>query len=214
LINIRPHRVTGFSRCCTHRLVVSSAARKKGIVMRRRFIRSRGRRGASSGSVAVEFALIAPIFFLLLFGIIETTLALFASMTLENGMKTVARLIRTGQVQGQNMSQAQFRQVLCDQIDVVLSCDPARLYIDVRSFANFASLAFPAPINAQGNLNANLNSYQIGASSQNTAANSIVLVRAFYTWPMFTPLLGQFYANMQNNTRLLTASAAFRNEPF
>jgi Flp pilus assembly protein TadG len=129
------------------------------------------------------------------FGIIETTLALFASMTLENGMKTVARLIRTGQVQGQNLSQAQFRQVLCNQIDIVLSCDPARLFIDVRSFANFANSAFPQLIDAQGNLDANLNSYQIGASSQNVG-NSIVLVRAFYTWPMFTPLLGQFYAKI------------------
>jgi Flp pilus assembly protein TadG len=180
--------------------------------MKRNFPWTLGQR-STSGSVAVEFALIAPIFFLLLFAIIETTLALFAGMTLENGMKTVARMIRTGQVQAQNMTQAQFRQQLCNQINIVLSCDVQKLYIDVRAFGNFANSQFPAPIDANGNLNPNLNSYQVGNSSQ-VGGNDIILVRALYTWPMFTPLLGQYYANMQNNTRLLTASAAFRNEPF
>jgi len=182
--------------------------------MRRRFIRSRQRRGANSGSVAIEFALIAPVFFLLLFAMLETALALFASMTLENGMKVVSRLIRTGQVQAQNMTQQQFRTALCNQIDFVLSCDPARLFVDVRAFGNFANSTFQPPIDANGNLNPNLNSYQVGGSSQNSGQNSIILVRVFYTWPLYTPLLGQFYANMQNNTRLLSASAAFRNEPF
>ena len=163
---------------------------------------------------AVEFALIAPVFFLLLFGILETGLAVFASMVLENGVKTVARLIRTGQAASANMTQAQFRQALCNQINLVLSCDASVFYVDVRAFSSFGASGFPAPIDSNGNLNPNLNSYQMGVSSQIASANDIVLVRAFYTWQMFTPLLGRFYANMNNNTRLLSASAAFRNEPY
>src|SRR5262245_18866068 len=92
-----------------------------------------GRRN-TSGSVAIEFALIAPIFFLLLFGIIEATLALFANMVLENATKETARLIRTGQAQNSKMSQAQFRQAVCDRISIVMSCDADKLYIDIRSF--------------------------------------------------------------------------------
>ena len=181
--------------------------------MRRMRIPSLGKRG-QSGMVAVEFALIAPIFFLMLFAILETGLALFASMLLENGVKTTARMIRTGQAVSANMTQAQFRQALCDQINLVLSCDASKLYVDVRAFNSFAGSGFPPPIDANGNINPNLNSYQLGASSQISNATDVVLVRAFYTWQMFTPLVGKFYANMNNNTRLLTASAAFRNEPY
>src|ERR1700730_11975140 len=101
--------------------------------MRRRLLQQ-WRKRRNSGSVAIEFALIAPVFFLLLFGILETTLALFASMILENGMKQTARLIRTGQAQTSSMTQDQFRTALCDQVNLVLSCDASRLYIDIRSF--------------------------------------------------------------------------------
>jgi Flp pilus assembly protein TadG len=136
-------------------------------------------------------------------------------MILENGMKNVARLVRTGQAQNQALTAEQFRQQLCNQVQLVLSCDVAKLYIDVRAFNSFAGSGFPPPVDAQGNLiPGNVSTYQPGASSQLSTQNSIVLVRAFYTWQMFTPLLGQYYANMPNNIRLLTASAAFRNEPF
>src|SRR5580765_1860610 len=145
--------------------------------MKRKLFRKSSKRG-TSGSVAVEFALIAPLFLLLLFGMIETALATFAGMMLENGMKTVARLVRTGQAQGTNMTQTQFRTALCNQVSVVLSCDQTRLYIDVRAFTNFAGSSFPQPIDANGNINPNLNAYQLGQSSQNAGGTSIVLVRA------------------------------------
>ena len=64
----------------------------------RKGFRRLGKRG-NSGSAAVEFALIAPVFFLLLFAIFETGMLFFADMTLENGVAVTARLIRTGQAQ-------------------------------------------------------------------------------------------------------------------
>ena len=44
----------------------------------RRFRRNRG------GSAAVDFALVAPVFFALLFGILESGLLFFADQTLES----------------------------------------------------------------------------------------------------------------------------------
>src|SRR5438132_14309500 len=102
----------------------------------RKGFRRWGRRG-NSGSAAVEFALIAPVFFLLLFAIFETGMLFFADMTLENGVAVTARLIRTGQAQSAGMTQAQFRTALCRQISFPLSCSSSQLYIDVRSFTNF-----------------------------------------------------------------------------
>ena len=59
----------------------------------RRFRRSR------RGSVAVEFALVAPVFFALLFAIIETAIMFFASQALETITANSARYIMTGQAQ-------------------------------------------------------------------------------------------------------------------
>ena len=62
-----------------------STAPKTNIL--RRFRRNR------RGSAAVEFALVAPIFFAVLFAIIELALVFFASQILETVTQDCARLI-------------------------------------------------------------------------------------------------------------------------
>ena len=173
----------------------------------------RGGKRATAGTAAIEFAMIAPLFFLMLFATLETGMAYFANMTLQNGVQQTARLIRTGQASKSNMTQAQFRQAVCDQIKVLLSCDSSRLYIDIRSFTSFGGQAYPAPLDAQQNMNNGLDSYQIGTSGQ-AGGSVIVLFRAFYKWQLYTPMFGAYFANMSGNQRLLTASTAFRNEPY
>ena len=42
----------------------------------------------------------------------------------------------------------------------------------------------------------------------------IVVVRLFYKWPLFVTGLGFNIANLSGSKRLLTATAAFQNEPF
>lgn len=170
-------------------------------------------RRSEDGSVAIEFAFIAPFFLLLIFGIIETSLSWFGGIVLQNGMLTAARMIRTGQAAATNMTQAQFRTAICNQVNNLLSCDADRLYIDVTAMPNFAGATFTNPQNPDGSFNTALNNFNIGNSSQ-TGGNSIVLVRAFYVWHLTTPLVGALYANMPNNDRLLSASSVFRNEPF
>jgi hypothetical protein len=39
-------------------------------------------------------------------------------------------------------------------------------------------------------------------------------VRAYFTWPLFAPLLNQVLDNMGNGKRLLSSATAFRNEPY
>lgn len=170
----------------------------------------------NSGSAAVEFAMIAPVFFLLTFAILETGMVFFADMILDNAVIDTGRLIRTGQAQNQNMTQTQFRNVVCDQVKVLLSCDPATLLVDVRSFSNFNNANFPPALDAQGNLNPNLNSYQPGVSSQTAGQNPIVSVRVLYKWRLYTPLFAQYFENMGTGSgiRLIGFSAAFKNEPY
>ena len=158
-------------------------------------------------SVIVEFALIAVPFFMLLFGVLEAGLVFFGNSMLEKATEDAARLVRTGQAQGSNMTAAQFHDYICTQISPLLSCG-SNLQVDVEAFSGFGSVSVPNPIDGSGNLNSSLNNYNVGSSG------SIVLVRTFYTWDIITPLLRPFFANLSSGRRLMTAAATFRNEPF
>src|ERR1700759_1242 len=92
--------------------------------MLRRFRRNR------RGSAAVEFALVAPIFFALLFAIIETALVFFASQVLETVTQDSARMIMTGQAQNAGFSQSQFKTYVCGKISVLFDCANG-IYVDV-----------------------------------------------------------------------------------
>jgi Flp pilus assembly protein TadG len=162
---------------------------------------------ARSGSAAIEFAFVAPIFFLLLMGTLETGLIYFGNFVLQNAIGDAARQIRTGQVALSGMNQTQFRTLVCNGIAPVLGCD-TDLQIDVRTFPNFGSATITNPITAGGGLDPSLNSWAPGTVC------SVVLVRGFYTWKVATPLLTPFLVNMANDSHLLTAAAAFRNEPY
>jgi Flp pilus assembly protein TadG len=164
------------------------------------------RKDSRSGSAIVEFALIAPVFFLLLFAIMEIGIIFFAQSTLQHATNHIARMIRTGQVQGQQLTQSQVRAQVCSDIAPLIPCD-SKLYVDIEAFSGFGSVVFSPPLDANGNM-IPLNNFQTGT------ACSVVLVRAFYAWPVFTPVLTSFLTTMANSKHLLYSASAFRNEPF
>src|ERR1700760_902852 len=82
----------------------------------RRFRRNR------RGSAAVEFALVAPVFFALLFAIIETAIVFFAGQVLETVTQDAARMIMTGQAQTAAYTKVQFKNYVCGRISVLFDC--------------------------------------------------------------------------------------------
>jgi Flp pilus assembly protein TadG len=153
-------------------------------------------RGNRRGSAAVEFALVAPIFFALLFAIIETALMFFAGQVLETITQNSARVVLTGQAQSGSVTacavsgvsapctQTTFKTYVCSQIPALFDCNS--VYVDVTSFS----------------------SYSPGS------AGDIVVVRLFYQWPLFVTGLGYNISNLTGSKRLLVATAAFKNEPY
>jgi Flp pilus assembly protein TadG len=165
----------------------------------RRFRRSR------RGSAAVEFALVAPVFFALLFAIIETAIIFFAGQVLETITQTSARYIMTGQAQTAALTSGQFKTYVCNQIPALFTC--ANVYVDVQSFSAFTGVTFSSQIDAASNFVVP-NNYSPGGPGQ------IVVVRLYYQWPLFVTGLGYNISNLSGSKRLLVATAAFQNEPF
>ena len=159
------------------------------------------------GSAAIEFALVAPVFFALLFAIIETATMFFASQVLETVTQDSARLIQTGQAQQASppFTQAQFQAYVCTSIPALFDC--SKVYVDVESYPSSFPVTLSTQIDASGNF---INNMQYSPGT----ACSIVVVRLFYQWPLFVTGLGYNISNLAGNQRLLAATAAFRNEPF
>ena len=161
----------------------------------------------ASGATAVEFGLVALPFLALLFAILETSLIFFAGQTLETAVVNTARLIRTGQAQQLGYGVTNIRTSICSQVITLANC-AGNLQLDVRTYATFSSINLAKPLNAQGNLDTSNFTYAAGHGGD------IVVVRAFFEWPVWSKLLGLGFGNLTNGNHLLSATAAFRNEPF
>lgn len=158
------------------------------------------------GAVMIEFALLALPFFILVFGIFEVALVTWGGLELDNATSDAARLVRTGQAQAGKFDAARLKQEACARVALLFDCT-AKLRLDVRTFASFAAMAAPDPLDGKGNLQDNF-SYTPGG------AQEIVLVSTYYEWPLLNIVSTMSLGDMANGNRLLRASAAFRNEPF
>ena len=180
-------------------------------------------RADDKGSVAIEFTMIAPVFLLMMMATIETGVIFFAQSALQNAVNDTARLVKTGQSacfskDASNnclgMTADQFRKQICDEVKMLLqTCEKdvngnSDLQFDVKAYtAGFGGVTNGSPLNGSNEL-PNLTDFNTGN------ACDVVLVRAFYRWPVFTPGLGYFLANMSGQNHLLATAAAFRNEPY
>lgn len=181
---------------------MTASARGRGRKLLGRFRRD------SRAATVVEFGIVALPFFLLLFAIIETLLLFFATQTIDHATNRGARLIRTGQAQALGLTQDDFKREICNAIGGVFNCED-NLRVEVRTYDTFATIDLTPPLDENGNLQAELDfDYDPGE------AGDIVVVRAFYEWPLHTNLLGLGLANLPNGTHLIAAATAFRNEPF
>jgi len=159
------------------------------------------------GIAAVEFAMIAMPFFFLIFGLLEVCAIFIMTTVLEHGLNEASRQIRTGQAQEAGFGAVAFKNAVCSELFDLLDCE-GNLTLDVKTFADFGSTDNPSPINGSGDFDSSDFDYSPGG------ANEIVVVRAFYEWDLFTPVMSAPLANLKDGKRLLQSTIAFRNEPF
>jgi Flp pilus assembly protein TadG len=176
--------------------------------------KTRPRRRGDEGATAVEFAMIVGPLLLLIFGIIEVAMVFIVSTTLENAVSRGARTIRTGEHQNAQqgaaagVSRQAFMDAVCANMTFLSVHCRKHLSIDVRTPGAFTTANLPSPVTAAGGYDDSGMTFTPGGERQ------IVLVRAFYRWPLLTPFLNQALGRVSGNTVVLTATATFRNEPF
>lgn len=158
------------------------------------------------GATAVEFAIVAAPFFLFLFAVMEIAYMFFVTVMIESAVLDSARKVRTGQMQFQGADAEDFWEDVCEGVSLVADCD-GRLFLDVRVIENFGSANLPDPVE-DGEFDPSDLDVDYGE------AGDIVLVRAYYVWDVIFPSLGTNLSNLNGGKRLISATTAFRNEPF
>ena len=165
--------------------------------------------GNRKGSAAIQFALIAPLFFALIFAILETALVFVAGQVLETALQDTARLVLTGQATAGNTTQTQFQTTLCGKTSAFFTC--SQIVVEAKKYTNFGSVDLSAkPTSACAATSTA--SFSLGSNGD------VMVVRAFYKWPLYVTGLG-YYIGGSNadgskcNKRLLSSTAVFRNEP-
>lgn len=190
----------------------ASAPTRKPRPVLKRFLRSR------DGAAAIEFALLAIPYFLIVFAIIETFIAFTGEQLISNAVDTTARKFRTGQITAQT-TEADFRNEFCNEISFLIQCnggDSDRLILDVRSFSSFADIptTIPRVGGAAFGALAATNAYQPGGPG------TINMLRAYYRWEIITDLVRPYISTIRPadgslpKEFLIVATAAYKNEDY
>lgn len=163
-----------------------------------------------SGSSAVEFALIAPLFFALTFSIIEAGYFYFVESAVEAANAKASRLIRTGQAQQNSITREAFYNEICDVVKLFGDCEQ-RLTVDVARYSTFGELAADtaAPICRDADPAA-----VAAAPYQAGGARDIVRVRVCYMHKSFNPGLGLNLEKARGGAVKMISTSVFRNEPY
>ncbi len=163
-----------------------------------RLLSSRTQRSQSErGVTSIEFALIAPLFVMLLVGITEMSLIFLANHLLENATYNASRTGKTGFVtEGQTQLETVTGVLLARISGLDPLLDPAKLTITTTSYGSLSDIGQPDQ----------------GTEESLGAASEVVVYTITYPWQMFTPLIGNLIGD-ENRVINLTSRIVVRNEP-
>lgn len=157
----------------------------------------------------IEFALLAVPFFAIVGATLETAVVFLASEVLDTAVHDANRLILTGQAQDLGFDIDDYRARVCDRTFGMFDC--SAIHIQVTPVVNFASASVTPPIETNCQNTCQWTEQQNFMPGQ---GSSVVLVRAYYKWPIVLDFFGVNLATLPDRTRLLASVRVFRNEPF
>ena len=157
------------------------------------------------GATAIEFALLAMPFFIMLFGVMEVALMFFTDSTLSAALQTSVREIRTGSAQTAALDINGFKAKVCNNMAYAFNCS-TDLLIRADVLTDMSSVNYATAISS-GKI-AVTEGFDIGSSGD------FVLVQAFLPWSRILTMYGTNDATLADGRYVLAAATLFKNEPF
>jgi hypothetical protein len=166
--------------------------------------------GCRRGATAVEFAICAPPFLLLMAGMFEVGWFYFANSIVDAATVNAARLIRTGVAQQNGFDKDEFFDAVCPLLSVLGDCD-SRVTVEVKTYASFDELA----TDGAGAVCVDDNPEEVQNIAYSPGMdNEIVRVRICMMYSTMNPAIGINLTETEDGRRHLILSHVFRNEPF
>lgn len=183
---------------------------------------------SKDGAAAIEFAILAIPYFMIIFAIIETFVAFAAEQLVTNAVNTLGRQLRTGQITYQldrdsDMTVVEFRKAFCDEVGIMIQCSeteistPSKLYIDARTFANFGAIPkFIPRVSTADFSDIDPTSFKFTPGGPST----VNMLRAYYRWQVITDLIRPYITTIRPadgsmpSDFLIVATTAFQNENY
>jgi Flp pilus assembly protein TadG len=160
------------------------------------------------GAVAIEFAMIALPFFLLIFSGIEVSLSFAAQQIMANATDDVARQLRTGQLRAADVAGNKLSTLICGKLLMPPRGCPD-LFVDLQTYSTFANVPLTLPLTADGDVDHSKFKDAPGGT------RTINQLRVFYRWPIVTNILQPRITSADGQGKMLIfSSATWRNEPY
>jgi Flp pilus assembly protein TadG len=167
----------------------------------------RGFRKDESGATAVEFALVAMPFFLMVIGAVELGLFFGSSSVLEGASAAASRSLRIGEVQQSENPQEVFEDKLCDNVGVMLKCDDLQyevIHVESNTFAGAED--YEPEFDDEGNL--------VPPPFTTGNSNDVIIVRTFYKYKFLTPFIGRLITGADRDWAMLLSTSVIKAEPY
>jgi len=100
-------------------------------------------RKEKGGSALIEFAMLAPVFFMLVVGLVEFVVYQYNAYALNYVTYEAARVLQTGQVQTSGDMSTAFHDQVCAAAGTMIDCNS--VVFDVRAFDDIGSVTYVTP---------------------------------------------------------------------
>lgn len=156
------------------------------------------------GVTAIEYALVGPIFFLMIIGTFEYSLYFLKKNIVSHVLYEASRNVQTGEVQKSANPLTTFQAMYCAERVVLVDC--LDIQFDVRSFSDVDAVTFPPATFDDDGIADNF-TFEPGGPSEITA------MRAAVPHNFITPMM-QRYFQPDGNPAIIVGYAIAKNEPF
>jgi len=161
--------------------------------------------GEEGGNVMIEFALLAPVFFMLVMGLVEFVLFQYRTYALNHVVYEAARNLQTGEVQNSGDMQSAFEDEVCNTAGVLIDC--TEIDFDVRAFDDLADITYP-PVTFDDDGTPTNFVFQPGT------ANQYSVVRAAMPHQFITPFMDQLFRMGPDMPAIVNSYVVVKNEPW
>lgn len=153
----------------------------------------------------IEFALLAPVFFMLVMGLVEFVLFQYKSYALNHVVYEATRKLQTGEVQTSANASSTFNSFVCSNAGPLIDCND--IVFDVRAFDALNQVTFPL-VQYDDDGNPVNFTFAPGGSSKYS------VVRASIHHSFVTPFMGKLFGMGPDMPAMLSSYAIVRNEPW